>query len=620
MTEPKPSIRKLREQINSQQEANHGQRPRVLVGAATCGRAAGALEVLDAFREELTTRKIDAHLIEVGCVGLCYLEPIVGIEKPGYPLILYGEVSPEKVKDLVERWLQGDDPCPEYALGKVGDGKLKGIPDFFGLPMLAPQVRIVLKNCGFIDPKQVEEYLANGGYQGLEKALKMRPEEIIEEVKRSGLRGRGGAGFPTWRKWEICHSSPIRPKYLICNADEGDPGAFMNRSLIEGDPHALLEGMLIAGYTIGVEEAFIYIRAEYPLAVERLQLAISQLAKYGLLGEKILGSHFNFSISIKKGAGAFVCGEETALIASIEGRRGMPRPRPPFPAVAGLWGKPTVINNVETLATLPHILRQGADWYSQYGTSTSKGTKTFALAGKVERTGLIEVPLGISLREIVYQVGGGIPTGREFKAVQTGGPSGGCLPAAHLDLPVDYESLVEAGSIMGSGGMIVMDERTCAVDIARYFLSFTQKESCGKCVPCRVGTKRMLEILERITQGEGRAEDLENLQTLAQTVKDTSLCGLGQTAPNPVLTTLKYFRSEYEAHIRERRCPARVCKKLITYSIDPEKCTGCQLCKRSCPVGAISGEKGGPHSIDQASCTKCGNCEEVCKFDAVVIK
>lgn len=610
----------IKDQINSQWKVDHSKKPRMLVGTATCGRAAGALEVLEVFRKELATRKIDAHLIEVGCVGLCYLEPIVGIEKPGHPLILYQQVSPQRVKALVERWLLGDDPCAEYALGKVGEGQIDGIPSFFDLPMLAPQVRIVLKNCGFIDPKDIREYLTNDGYQGLEKALRMQPAEIIEELRKSGLRGRGGAGFPTWRKWEICRSSPTNPKYLICNADEGDPGAFMNRSLIEGDPHALLEGILIAGYTIGAQEAFIYIRAEYPLAVERLELAISQLTDYGLLGEGILGSDFNFSISIKKGAGAFVCGEETALISSIEGKRGMPRPRPPFPAVAGLWGKPTVINNVETLATVSHILRNGADWYSQYGTATSKGTKTFALAGKVERTGLIEVPLGINLREIVYQIGGGIPEGKEFKAVQTGGPSGGCLPATKLDLPVDYESLVQAGSIMGSGGMIVMDERTCAVDIARYFLSFTQKESCGKCVPCRVGTKRMLEILERITQGEGKPEDLENLERLAETVKSTSLCGLGQTAPNPVLTTLKYFHDEYEVHIAEWRCPAGVCKELITYSIDPEKCTGCEVCKKTCPVQAISGERGEPHSIDQEICTKCGNCYEVCGFDAVIIR
>ena len=614
-------MQKLRQGVNSERKtSNRGEIPRVLVGAATCGRAAGALEALEALRGELKLRKIEAHLIEVGCVGLCYLEPIVGIEKPGYPLILYQQVSPQRARALVERWLLGDDPCPEYALGQVGEGKVAGIPNFFDLPMLAPQVRIVLKNCGFIDPKEIKEYIARGGYQGLEKALGMRPEEIIEELRKSGLRGRGGAGFPTWRKWEICRSSPTRPKYLICNADEGDPGAFMNRSLIEGDPHALLEGILIAGYTIGAQEAFIYIRAEYPLAVERLQQALSQLRDYGLLGDGILGTHFNFSISLKKGAGAFVCGEETALISSIEGKRGMPRPRPPFPAVAGLWGKPTVINNVETLATLPHILRQGAKWYSQYGTATSKGTKTFALAGKVARTGLIEVPLGISLREIVYQIGGGIPGDKGFKAVQTGGPSGGCLPATKLDLPVDYESLVQAGSIMGSGGMIVMDEQTCAVDIARYFLSFTQKESCGKCVPCRVGTKRMLEILERITKGEGRLEDLDKLEKLAETVKNSSLCGLGQTAPNPVLTTLRYFRQEYETHIEERRCPAGVCKPLITYTIDRDRCTGCEVCKKTCPVQAISGERNGPHTIDQEICTKCGNCYEVCKFAAVIIR
>jgi NADH-quinone oxidoreductase subunit F len=619
---PNPTIdfHKIRQEAISEWKTSKENRSRVLVGAATCGRAAGALEVMEAFRSEFIRRDLPTTLTEVGCIGLCYLEPIVGVEKPGGPLILYQRVSPDQVTELVERWVLGEDPCPEFALGKIGGGSLNGIPDLFDLPMLSRQVRIVLKNCGFIDPKEIKQYIANQGYQGLEKALQMKPEEVIEEIRRSGLRGRGGAGFPTWRKWEICRSLSDSRKYLICNADEGDPGAFMNRSLIEGDPHALLEGILIAGYTIGASEAFIYIRAEYPLAVERLELAIRQLRDYGLLGRGILGSDIDFSISIKRGAGAFVCGEETALISSIEGKRGMPRPRPPFPAVAGLWGKPTVINNVETLATLPHILRNGANWYNQYGTPTSKGTKTFALAGKVERTGLIEVPLGITLRDIVYEIGGGIPGGNEFKAVQTGGPSGGCLPATCLDLPVDYESLVEAGSIMGSGGMIVMDEKTCAVDIARYFLAFTQKESCGKCVPCRVGTKRMLETLERITRGEGDLEELESLDTLAETVKNSSLCGLGQTAPNPVLTTLKYFRKEYETHIQERSCPAGVCKPLITYSINPERCTGCEACKKACPAQAISGEKKGIHSIDQALCTKCGNCFEVCKFDAVIIQ
>lgn len=619
---PNPTIdfHKIRQEAISEWKTSKENRSRVLVGAATCGRAAGALEVMEAFRSEFIRRDLPTTLTEVGCIGLCYLEPIVGVEKPGGPLILYQRVSPDQVTELVERWVLGEDPCPEFALGKIGGGSLNGIPDLFDLPMLSRQVRIVLKNCGFIDPKEIKQYIANQGYQGLEKALQMKPEEVIEEIRRSGLRGRGGAGFPTWRKWEICRSLSDSRKYLICNADEGDPGAFMNRSLIEGDPHALLEGILIAGYTIGASEAFIYIRAEYPLAVERLELAIQQLRDYGLLGRGILGSDIDFSISIKRGAGAFVCGEETALISSIEGKRGMPRPRPPFPAVAGLWGKPTVINNVETLATLPHILRNGANWYNQYGTPTSKGTKTFALAGKVERTGLIEVPLGITLRDIVYEIGGGIPGGNEFKAVQTGGPSGGCLPATCLDLPVDYESLVEAGSIMGSGGMIVMDEKTCAVDIARYFLAFTQKESCGKCVPCRVGTKRMLETLERITRGEGDLEELESLDTLAETVKNSSLCGLGQTAPNPVLTTLKYFRKEYETHIQERSCPAGVCKPLITYSINPERCTGCEACKKACPAQAISGEKKGIHSIDQALCTKCGNCFEVCKFDAVIIQ
>jgi len=481
-------------------------------------------------------------------------------------------------------------------------------------------VRIALRNCGHIDPKDIDQYIASGGYSGLAKALEMSPEQVIEEVKKSGLRGRGGAGFSTGRKWEFCQRSPGEEKYLICNADEGDPGAFMDRSLLEGDPHAVLEGMLIGGYAIGSTHSYIYCRAEYPLAIEKLKFALERMEEYGLIGDNILGSSFSFNIQIKEGAGAFVCGEETALMASIEGRRGMPRSRPPFPAQSGLWGKPTNINNVETWANVSAILQKGSDWYSSFGTEKSKGTKTFALAGKIVRTGLIEVPMGISLGDIIYEIGGGIVGGKRFKAVQTGGPSGGCLPASMTDLPVDYESLAQAGSIVGSGGMVVADEDTCMVDLARFFLSFTQVESCGKCVSCRIGTKQMLSILERITRGEGQPDDIELLERLAQLIKATSLCALGQTAPNPVLTTIRYFRDEFEVHINEKRCPALACTELISYFILPDKCQGCLICLRNCPVEAISGGKRMVHVIDQDKCVKCGVCRDVCpdRFAAVI--
>jgi NADH-quinone oxidoreductase subunit F len=601
------------------EELQSSNKPRLLVGAGTCGSAAGALDVLKAINEELARQNIEAIVIQVGCMGLCFAEPMVGVIKPGRPQVIYVNLTPETAPQIVNDYLVSDNPRADLALGYVGDGKVDGIPNLSEMPVLKPQVRVVLQNCGFIDPENINHYIANGGYSGLVRTLEMPPEAIIEEIKKSGLRGRGGAGFSTGQKWDFCRKAPGKEKYIICNADEGDPGAFMNRSLLEGDPHSVLEGMAIGAYTIGANHGYIYCRAEYPLALERLRLALRQMEDYGFIGDNILGSGFDLHIKIKEGAGAFVCGEETALMASIEGKRGMPRSRPPFPAISGLWGKPTNINNVETWADVARILQKGSDWYAQYGSEKSKGTKTFALVGKVERSGLIEVPLGITLCQIIYDIGGGILNGKEFKAIQTGGPSGGCLPPSMLDSPVDYESLAAAGSIMGSGGMIVADEDTCMVDLTKYFLSFTQAESCGKCPPCRVGTRQMLGILDRITKGEGKPGDIEQLERIATTVKQGSLCGLGQTAPNPVLTTIRYFRSEYETHINEKRCPALVCKNLISFYILPDKCQGCGICLRACPVEAIIGDKRMIHIIDQDKCIKCGTCADVCptRFDAI---
>jgi NADH:ubiquinone oxidoreductase subunit F (NADH-binding)/Pyruvate/2-oxoacid:ferredoxin oxidoreductase delta subunit/(2Fe-2S) ferredoxin len=597
---------------------NNSKIPVIYLGSASCGRAAGALQVKESIQQTLKDNLLKAKVIEVGCIGPCYLEPLMDIRMPNGPRISYANVDPKKANAFILSTLQKDDPQLKRSvgyLGENGNGHTDGLDKFFDLPMLKPQTRVVLRNCGFIDPEDLNHYLANDGYQGICKALTLEPEEVIEEVREAGLRGRGGAGFLTATKWEICRDNKSDTKYLICNADEGDPGAFMNRSLIEGDPHALLEGMLIAAYAIGATHGYIYIRAEYPLAIARLRKAISQMRAIGFLGEDINGSGFNFDITIKEGAGAFVCGEETALIASIEGKRGMPRSRPPFPAVSGLHGKPTIINNTETLATLPNILRNGAAWYTQFGTQNSHGTKTFSLVGKVRRTGLIEVPMGMTLRQIIFDVGGG--TQKPFKAVQTGGPSGGCLSEEFLDLQVDYESLNAAGSIMGSGGLIVMDEDTCVVDVARYFLDFTQKESCGKCTPCRVGTRHMVDILESITKGEAEMDALSKLQNLAETVKRGSLCGLGKTAPNPVLTTLKYFRDDYLAHIKEQYCPATVCRDLLEYRVIPDKCTGCQRCVSVCPTGAITGPRSEPHNLDPDKCIKCRACYEVCRFDAI---
>ncbi len=598
------------------------ERFRILIGSATCGRAAGSLEVLQAFESELAKQGLSGvtDIYEVGCLGMCYAEVLVEIRGKDGNRVLYQGVEPRHVPALIDAQLQREEAYLPLALAVMTEGEEIDLPSFSELPIIKHQVRIVLRNCGIIDPTRLNHYLARGGYSGMAKALAMSPEQVIDEIKESGLRGRGGAGFPTGVKWGFARHSVSDQKYVICNADEGDPGAFMDRSVLEGDPHAVLEGLLIAGYAIGASIGYVYCRAEYPLAIERLQGAIAQMRDQGFLGENILNSGFAFDIKIKKGAGAFVCGEETSLMQSIEGQRGMPRSKPPFPAVAGLFGKPTNINNVETLAAVSAIMEHGGAWYAGYGTEKSRGTKTFALAGKINRTGLVEVPMGISLRTIIEDIGGGMLGGKKFKAVQTGGPSGGCIPAQFIDLPVDYERLAEVGSIMGSGGMIVIDEESCMVDMARYFLTFTENESCGKCVPCRMGTQHLLKILTTITEGKGTLEQLETLRKIGDTMKHASLCGLGQTAANPVLTTLKYYEDEYRAHIEEHTCPAGACRALIQFDIDPASCTGCGACVRACPVEAIRGEKKQPHTIEQQRCIRCGSCRQTCKFGAVLVR
>lgn len=589
--------------------------PVIYLGMGSCGKAAGADRVKQAILHALKKYKLKAELIEVGCIGTCYLEPIMDISAFGNPRVSFGNVDEKFAEIIIRKYLLEKECHKGKVLGHFGTASFDGIPRFMDQPMLKQQVRIVTKNCGLIDPENIHHYIANDGYEGLFRALKKSPDAIIDDITYAGIRGRGGAGFPTGIKWRTCRNTPSKVKYLICNADEGDPGAFMNRLLIESDPHAVLEGMLIAAYAIGATLGYIYIRAEYPLAITRLQRALQQAKEKGFMGQNILCTKFSFDIKIKEGAGAFVCGEETSLIHSIEGKRGMPRTRPPFPAESGLHGKPTIINNVETLGTIPHILRNGAEWFRQYGVDRNFGTKTFSLVGKIRRSGLIEVPLGIPLRTIIFDIGGG--TLKPFKAVQTGGPSGGCIPNELLDTPVTYETLAAVGSIMGSGGLIVMDQDTCVVDVARYFLDFIQKESCGKCTPCRVGTRHMVEILQKICQGDAEPEYLDKLESLAKLVKSTSLCGLGQTAPNPVLTTLRYFRSEYIQHLHDYYCPALVCSSLIEYTVLKEKCTGCQRCVSVCPSGAITGPRSEPHNLDISKCIKCRACYDVCRFDAI---
>ena len=591
-------------------------RAHVLICGGTGCTSSGSQQLIEEFEAQLAANGLEKEvkIVKTGCFGLCALGPIVVVYPEG---AFYSMVKKEDVAEIVtEHLLKGRIVKRLVYSETVEEDTIKSINE---VDFYKKQQRVALRNCGVINPENIEEYIAFDGYKALATVLtEMTPQDVINLIKDSGLRGRGGGGFPTGLKWEFASKSVSDQKYVCCNADEGDPGAFMDRSILEGDPHSVLEAMAIAGYAIGANQGYIYIRAEYPIAVGRLEVAIKQAKEYGVLGNNLFGTDFSFDIELRLGAGAFVCGEETALMTSIEGHRGEPRPRPPFPAVKGLWGKPTILNNVETYANIPVIINNGVEWFSKIGTEKSKGTKVFALGGKINNTGLVEVPMGTTMREIVEEIGGGVPNGKKFKAAQTGGPSGGCIPAELIDTPIDYDSLISIGSMMGSGGLIVMDEDNCMVDIAKFFLEFTVDESCGKCSPCRIGTKRLLEILDKITKGKGTLEDLDRLEILCHNIKNASLCGLGQTAPNPVLSTLRYFRDEYIAHVVDKKCPAGVCKSLTSYEIIPEKCKGCSACSRKCPVNAISGEIKKPFVIDKEKCIKCGACMETCKFDAIV--
>ena len=615
------SLRKLRNELkdNLNKIKEENKNIEIVVGLGTCGVAAGAKRAYDAFKDEIEENKIkNISLKPTGCMGLCYVEPTVEVKVPGMPDTIYGDVDAETARIIIKKHIIGGKFVADHILDRPAADILNYKKDSEINTEEQKQLRIVLRNCGVINPEKIDEYITREGYAALEKVIfDMTADEVISELKKSGLRGRGGAGFPTWMKWSFSKAVETDQKYIICNADEGDPGAYMDRSTLEGDPHSVLEAMAIAGYAVGSNKGIIYIRAEYPLAIKRLEIAIEQARAFGLFGNDILGSGFNFDFEIRLGAGAFVCGEETALIKSIEGKRGMPTPKPPFPAIEGLWGKPTIINNVETLANIPMIILKGAKWFKSIGTEKSSGTKVFALTGKISNSGLVEVPMGTTLREIVFDIGGGIQDGKAFKAVQTGGPSGGVITSQFLDTPIDFDQLTSIGSMMGSGGMIVMDEDDCIIDVVKFYQDFCVEESCGKCAPCRIGTRKLYDILDKISKGNGTHQDIKNMETIGNAMKKAALCGLGQTAPNPILSTLKYFREEYFEHIDNKMCKAGKCKDLVKYLIDPEKCIGCTVCARKCPVNCIIGERKQVHFIEQDKCIKCGECFISCKFDAI---